>query len=44
MDVGFAGIWLAVTQRDDFTAFLASNKGDVAALTDYLATRAKAIR
>jgi len=44
MDVGFAGIWLAVTQRDDFAASLARNKGDVAALTDYLATRAKAIR
>jgi phospholipid transport system substrate-binding protein len=44
LDVGFAGIWLAVTQRDDFAAYLARNKGDVGALAADLAARAKAIR
>jgi phospholipid transport system substrate-binding protein len=44
IDVGFAGIWLAVTQRDDFAAYLGRNKGDVAALTAYLAERTRAIR
>jgi phospholipid transport system substrate-binding protein len=44
IDIGIAGIWLAVTQRDDFAAFLARNNGDVAALTAYLSANARAAR
>jgi phospholipid transport system substrate-binding protein len=42
IDIGFAGIWLALTQRDDFAAYLGRNGGDVAKLTSYLEGRAKA--
>lgn len=44
IDVGFAGIWLAVTQHDDFAAYLSRNKGDVGALTAWLSERAKNLR
>jgi len=44
VDIGFAGIWLALTQRDDFTAFLARNGGNVEALTTNLSARAASIR
>jgi len=44
VDIGLAGIWLAVVQRDDFAAFLARNQGDVAALTANLEARVKALR
>jgi phospholipid transport system substrate-binding protein len=44
IDVGFAGIWLAVTQHDDFAAYLARNKGDVGALTAWLRERAENLR
>ena len=44
IDIGIAGVWLAVTQRDDFAAFLARNHGDVAGLTSYLAAKASAPR
>lgn len=36
IDIGIAGIWLALTQRDDFAAFLARSHGDVDALTAHL--------
>jgi phospholipid transport system substrate-binding protein len=35
-DFSVAGIWLALSQRDQFGAFLAQNKGDVKALTAHL--------
>jgi phospholipid transport system substrate-binding protein len=44
LDIGFSGIWLALTQRDDFAAYLAHNKGNVAALTAYLEGRTRAAR
>ena len=44
IDIGIAGVWLALTQRDDFAAFLARNKGDVGALTAYLGEKAKILR
>ena len=44
IDIGIAGVWLALTQRDDFAAFLSKNNGDVDALTAHLATVAKSYR
>jgi phospholipid transport system substrate-binding protein len=44
IDIGIAGIWLALTQRDDFAAYLARNGGDIAALTAHLNTVAKSYR
>jgi phospholipid transport system substrate-binding protein len=44
IDIGIAGVWLAVTQRDDFAAFLARNNNDVAELTSYLSQKARAVR
>ena len=44
IDIGIAGVWLALTQRDDFAAFLARNNGDVTALTNYLGEKAKSLR
>ena len=44
IDVGFMGIWLAVTQHDDFAAFLGRNKGDVGVLTAWLTERARGLR
>ena len=44
LDIGIAGVWLAVTQRDDFAAFLARNNNDVAGLTAYLSAKASAAR
>lgn len=44
IDIGIAGVWLALTQRDDFAAFLARNKGDVTALTNYLGEKANSLR
>ena len=35
-DFSVAGIWLALSQRDQFGAFLAQNHGDVKALTAHL--------
>jgi ABC-type transporter MlaC component len=37
-DLSVLGIWLALSQRDQFGAFLAQNKGDVKALTQHLQT------
>jgi phospholipid transport system substrate-binding protein len=36
IDIGIAGVWLALTQHDDFAAFLARNNGSVDALTAHL--------
>jgi phospholipid transport system substrate-binding protein len=44
VDIGFAGIWLALTQRDDFAAALARNGGNVEALTTNLSARAASLR
>jgi phospholipid transport system substrate-binding protein len=44
IDVGIAGTWLAVTQRDDFAAFLGRNNGDIAGLTAWLSSKASASR
>lgn len=44
IDIGIAGVWLAVTQRDDFAAFLARNNNDVAGLTAYLSEKASTVR
>ncbi len=44
VDIGFAGIWLALTQRDDFAASLARNGGKVDVLTANLAARTKSLR
>jgi phospholipid transport system substrate-binding protein len=44
IDIGIAGIWLAVTQRDDFAAFLGRNNGDIAGLTSWLSAKASSAR
>lgn len=36
VDMGVAGIWLALAQRDQFTAVLGQNNGDIKALTAHL--------
>lgn len=36
IDVSVLGVWLALSQRDQFVAFLAQNKGDVKALTAHM--------
>jgi phospholipid transport system substrate-binding protein len=36
IDISVLGIWLALSQRDQFVAFLAQNKGDVKALTAHM--------
>jgi phospholipid transport system substrate-binding protein len=38
VDLGVMGVWLAVAQRDEFTAVLAQNNGDVKALAAHLHT------
>ncbi len=35
-DLGIMGIWLAITQRDDFAAYLGAHNGSVPALTAYI--------
>ena len=44
IDIGIAGIWLALTQRDDFAAYLARNGGNIDALTAHLNDVAKSYR
>jgi phospholipid transport system substrate-binding protein len=44
IDIGISGVWLALTQHDDFAAFLARNNGDVDALTRHLLDIAKTYR
>ena len=34
--IDIAGVWLALTQHDDFAAFLVRNNGSVDALTAHL--------
>jgi phospholipid transport system substrate-binding protein len=41
IDIGISGVWLALTQHDDFAAFLARNNGNVDALTTHLLDVAK---
>jgi ABC-type transporter MlaC component len=36
VDMGVAGIWLALAQRDQFTAVLGQNNGDIKALIAHL--------
>lgn len=36
VDLGVAGIWLALAQRDEFTSVIAQNDGDIKALTAHL--------
>jgi phospholipid transport system substrate-binding protein len=36
VDLGVAGVWLALAQRDQFLAVLAQNNGDIKALTAHL--------
>ncbi len=38
-DMEFEGIWLALSERDDFTAFLQQHGGDISALTDNLRSK-----
>jgi phospholipid transport system substrate-binding protein len=35
-DIGVAGVWLALAQRDEFQSFVAQNNGDIKALTAHL--------
>lgn len=35
-DISVLGVWLALSQRDQFVAFLAQNRGDVKALTAHM--------
>jgi ABC-type transporter MlaC component len=36
LDVGVAGVWLALAQRDQFVSVIAQNNGDIKALTAHL--------
>lgn len=36
VDIGVAGIWLALAQRDEFLSVLAQNNGNISALTTHL--------
>jgi phospholipid transport system substrate-binding protein len=38
VDLGVAGVWLALAQRDEFLAVLGQNNGDIKALTAHLRT------
>ena len=38
-DMQFEGVWLAISERADFTAFLQQHNGNIAALTDMLRTK-----
>lgn len=39
VDVAVAGLWLGLAQRDEFSAVLAQNHGDIAALIQHLRAR-----
>jgi phospholipid transport system substrate-binding protein len=43
-DMQVEGIWLAISQRSDFTGFLQQHGGSVSALTDHLKTQAQQVR
>ena len=36
VDLGIAGVWLALAQRDEFLAVMAQNNGDINALSAHL--------
>jgi phospholipid transport system substrate-binding protein len=38
-DMQFEGVWLAISQRADFTAFLQQHRGDISALTNTLRSK-----
>jgi ABC-type transporter MlaC component len=42
-DMQFEGVWLAISQRADFTAFLQQHHGDIAALTGSLRSKTQAL-
>jgi phospholipid transport system substrate-binding protein len=42
-DMQFEGIWLAISQRADFTAFLQQHGGDISALTGSLRSKAQTL-
>lgn len=44
VDLGIAGVWLALSQRDEFTTVLGQNNGDIKALTANLRDREKLFR
>ncbi|MEY4965318.1 MAG: hypothetical protein RL274_901 [Pseudomonadota bacterium] len=44
VDLGVAGVWLALAQRDQFTAVLGQNNGDIKALTAHLRSTEKLYR
>jgi phospholipid transport system substrate-binding protein len=43
-DMQVAGVWLALSERSDFTAYLQQHRGDIAALSTELKVRAAQIR
>lgn len=44
VDVQAAGLWLSIEQREQFTAFLSKNNGDIAKLTQHLIGLTKDMR
>lgn len=42
-DMQFEGVWLAISERADFTAFLQQHGGDIAALTGSLRSKAQTL-
>jgi phospholipid transport system substrate-binding protein len=44
VDFSVAGIWLALEERDQFTAFLGQNNGDIRTLNSHLSELAKQFR
>ena len=44
VDFSVAGIWLALEERDQFTAFLGQNNGDIHTLISHLSELAKQFR
>ena len=42
-DMQFEGVWLAISQRADFTAFLQQHRGDISALTGTLRSKAQTL-
>ena len=44
LDFSYGGIWLAETERNDFTGFLGQNGGDIRALVNHLGVLARQFR
>jgi phospholipid transport system substrate-binding protein len=44
IDVSIVGVWLAIEEHDQFTAYMQQHNGSVQALTAYLATKTQEIR